>query len=140
MSSKSYTKKAIAARAYLHQQIDNVTNVRSCRIVAPNGTDIGIFSEETNDNGEFDYAIKIDWDAWDKAGQPSIHGIDVDKRRPVEYRRYEPALLTQRVLPDNRENLYEMLAKVGMYENDKFEYMLRTHGRCGQSFLTMERL
>lgn len=101
---------------------------------------IGTISEERNDANEFDWVIKIDWPTWEKAGKPQVAGIDMDLRLEEYIRTYIPAFVEERTLPDNRDGLYEALAWVGLKYNDRFEYMCRTHGRCGPSNITVERL
>lgn len=46
-----------------------------------------------------------------------------------------PVLVEQRTLPDIRYSLYEELAEVGLDVNDRFEFMLRTRGYCGNNNL-----
>lgn len=103
------------------------------------GNVIGTISEESNDAGEFDWVIKVDWEAWEKAGKVQISGIDMDLRLDEYVRSYIPAFVEGRTLPDTRDRLYEELLKVGLTYNDRFEYMCRTHGLCGCSNITVER-
>ena len=125
-------------RYELYERIECISRIRTANICF-NGNIIGTLSEETNDAGEFDWVIKIDWDAWEKSGSPSISGIDDINKQDEYIRRYIPAIVTQRTLPDKRDNLHKALAEVGLTYNDRFEYMCRTHGLCGPSRLTIER-
>ena len=68
-----------------------------------------------------------------------VSGIDDINRQEEYIRRYIPAIVTQRTLPDNRDGLHDELKRVGLKYNDRFEYMCRTHGICGPSRLTIER-
>ncbi len=125
-------------RKELYTRIPGICQVRTANICY-NHLVIGTLTEERNDAGEFDWVIAVDWDAWEKAGRPQISGID-DIHRQKEYiRRYIPAIVTQRTLPDERDGLYEELGRVGLRHNDRFEFMCRTHGKCGPSRLTIER-
>ena len=102
---------------------------------------VGTISEEKNDAGEFDWVIKVFWDAWEACGAPPIAGIDMDLRLD-EYIRNGviPAFVDQRTLPDDRRNIRKVLKKLGLRYNDRFEYMCRTHGICGPSRYTVERI
>lgn len=100
---------------------------------------IGTISEEKNDAGEFDWVIRIDWDNWEKAGEPQVAGINMDLRLDEYIRTYIPAFVEERTLPDTRDGLYEELEELGLMWNDRFEYMCRTHGLCGPSNITVER-
>ena len=125
-------------RPDLYQRVPCICEVRTANICYE-GNVIGTLSEETNDAGEFDWVIKVNWDAWEKAGRPPISGIDETLRKDEYIRRFIPSIVEQRTLPDNRDNLYEELERVGLTWNDRFEYMCRTHGLCGPSRLTIER-
>lgn len=100
---------------------------------------IGTISEETNDAEEFDWVLRIDWAEWEKSGSPMIAGINTDLRLDEYIRTYVPAFVSERTLPDNRENLVEELERVGLEWNDRFEFMCRTHGLCGVNNITVER-
>lgn len=116
-----------------------ICKIRICWIVS-NNIRIGTLSEEVNDAGEFDWVIRINWDAWEKAGKPNIPGV-MDELRLDEYvRAMIPVIVSQRTLPDNRDRLMEELQKLGLTYNDRFEFMLRTGGRCGNNDLMMERM
>ena len=103
------------------------------------GYNIGTLSEESNDAGEFDWVIRMNWENWEKAGSPEMPGIDVCLRLPEYIRSYVPAIVDQRTLPDTRDRLYEQLAEVGLAYNDRYEYMCRTNGLCGVNNITMKR-
>lgn len=105
-----------------------------------NGYIIGTISEETNDAGEADWVIKINWENWENSGYPQVAGIDMDLRLDEYIRAYVPAFVEERTLPDTRDGLYEELEALGLTWNDRFEYMCRTHGLCGPSDITVERI
>ena len=125
-------------RKELYERVPNICTVRTANICFNNNV-IGTLSEEKNDAGEFDWVIKIDWEAWEKAGRPQISGIDDINKQDEYIRRYIPAIVTQRTLPDERDGIREELERVGLAYNDRFEFMCRTHGLCGPSRLTIER-
>lgn len=120
-------------------RIPCICSIRTAKIVY-NGVAFGTISEESNDAGETDWVIKIDWEAWDKCGKPPVAGIDMDLRLDEYIRTYIPSFVKQRTLPDNRVNLYEELARYGMKYNDRFEFMCRNHGLCGNNDITVERI
>ena len=99
----------------------------------------GTISEESNDAGEFDWVIRIDWKVWDTMPQ-AFPGVDVDLRLDEYIRTYIPVFVEQRTLPDTRDYLYETLNIVDMEYNDRFEYMCRTHGHCGNNDFWIDRL
>lgn len=105
-----------------------------------NGYIIGTISEEMNDAGETDWVIKVNWNNWEKSGYPQVAGIDMDLRLDEYIRAYVPAFVEERTLPDTRDGLYEELEALGLTWNDRFEYMCRTHGLCGPSDITVERI
>lgn len=119
-------------------RIPCICSVRTANMVY-NGYVIGTISEETNDAGEFDWVIKMDWDNWEKAGSPPVAGIDLDLRLEEYIRTYIPAFVTQRTIPDGREDLAWWLEKLGLTWNDRFEFMVRNHGLCGNCDITVER-
>lgn len=116
-----------------------ICRVRSARILY-HGVEVGIISEEINDAGEFDWVIKPNWENLDTIRPIQIAGIDMSLRKEEYIRRYIPAFVEERTLPDKRENLYEELRKLDLTWNDRFEYMCLTHGRCGCNDLEVERI
>ncbi len=114
-----------------------VTESRTARMIFDNVC-IGTITEVRNDAGEFSWIIKPDYAMIEK--HPiTITGIDLTLELP-EYIRTGiiPEFVRRRTMPDNRENLREELERVGLTENDRFEFMVRTHGNCGGSRITVE--
>lgn len=101
---------------------------------------IGLVSEERNDAGEFDWVIRPNWEVLDSIEPIQISGIDMDLRLEEYIRTYVPVFIEQRTLPDTRDGLYEELERVGLNYNDRFEFMCRTHGLCGNNDITIDRL
>ena len=112
--------------------------IRTANMVFEN-TIIGTISEERNDAGEFDWVIRPNWENLKKVSPIQIAGIDMDLHLDEYIRRYAPAFVEERTLPDNREGVRDELQKLGLDWNDRFEYMCRTHGLCGPSPITVER-
>lgn len=121
------------------QRIDCITRIRSARIML-DGYEVGIISEETNDAGEFDWVIRPNYENIAKVRPFMFPGINLDLHKEEYIRRYVPVFVTQRTLPDNRDRLYEQLAEYGLTWNDRFEYMCRNHGLCGNNDMTVERI
>ena len=119
-------------------RIPCICSIRTARIIYHN-REIGTISEEVNDAGEYDWVIRPNYDNLNK-DWIEISGIDLDLHLDEYIRTYIPAFVTERTLPDNRENLREELAKVGLDYNDRFEYMCRTGGRCSKNEILVERL
>ena len=115
-----------------------ISRVRTANMIYE-GVVIGTLSEESNDAGEFDWVIKPDWENLKKVSPVQIPGIDMSLRKDEYIRRYVPVIVEQRTFPDDRENLYEELTKLGLTWNDRFEVMCRTHGLCGNNNITIER-
>lgn len=130
-------KKKVVKHAR-NTRIPCICSVRTANMIY-NGYVIGTISEETNDAGEFDWVIQINWENWEKSGKPQVSGIDMDLRLNEYIRTYVPLFVDERTLPDTRDGLYEVLDKIGLTWNDRFEYMCRTHGRCGPSNIMVER-
>lgn len=131
------SEKKIIKNKY-NTRIPCICKVRTANMIY-NGIIIGTISEESNDAGEFDWVIKIDWENWQKSGHPQVAGIDMDLRLDEYVRSYIPAFVEERTLPDTRDGLYEELVRLGLTSNDRFEFMCRTHGLCGCNNITVER-
>ena len=122
-----------------NSRVSNICRIRTARILSE-GVEIGTISEESNDAGEYDWVIRPNWSNLSKVRPVQIAGIDMSLKKDEYIRRYIPAFVEERTLPDERENLYEELEKVGLTWNDRFEFMCRTHGLCGCNDLTVERV
>lgn len=129
-------EKKLIRSAY-NTRIPCISRVRTAKMIYEN-IEIGKICEETNDAGEFDWVIKPNWDNLKKVTPIQIAGIDMDLHLDEYIRTVLPAFVTERTLPDKRENLAEELEKLGMHHNDRFEFMCRTHGLCGVNTITVE--
>ncbi len=95
------------------------------------------------DEENFQYVISPYWEIID--GLPSdvfqgIPGIDMDLRLKHYYRaNYTPVFITERTPSKNREDLWDLLASVGLDYYDRFEWLLRTQMRAANDNLIVER-
>ena len=126
------------------QRIKNPDRVRVCYIMYKDLPVATLTHEYSSISGEFDWIISPIWENWDKAYHKDgvyidIAGIDESLRLPQYVRRYNPAFVTQRTIPDGRDDLLEELEKIGLTHNDLFEVMCRTHAVCGNDDLYVSR-
>ena len=95
------------------------------------------------DEENFQYVISPYWEIVD--GLPAsvfqgVPGIDMELRLKNYYRvNYIPTFITERTPSENREDLWELLASVGLDYYDRFEWLLRTKLRAGNDNLIVER-
>lgn len=113
-------------------RIAYITRIRTAEIFFKDVC-VGTISEESNDAGEFDWVIRPNWSVLDKLPlYAQIEGIDPDLHLAEYVRRFVPIFVTNRSPNDNRDNLQEELAAVGLTYNDRFEFMCR-RGNAGLS-------
>ncbi len=95
------------------------------------------------DEENFQYVICPYWEIVD--GLPAnvfqgIPGIDMALRLERYYRvNYIPTFIAERTPSENREDLWELLASVGLDYYDRFEWLLRTTMRSANDNLIVER-
>lgn len=95
------------------------------------------------DEENFQYVFSPYWEIID--GLPAsifqgIPGIDMDLRLNRYYRvNYIPTFIAERTPSENREDLWEILASVGLDYYDRFEWLLRTTMRAANDNLIVER-
>lgn len=95
------------------------------------------------DEENFQYVFSPYWEIID--GLPAsifqgIPGIDMDLRLNRYYRvNYIPTFIAERTPSENREDLWEILASVGLDYYDRFEWLLRTTMRSANDNLIVER-
>lgn len=121
-----------------NHRVPCISRVRTAKMMY-HGHCIGTISEETNDAGEFDWVITPDYEALD-SDPVMITGIDLSLRKKEYIRTYIPEFVDRRTLSDMRPDLKYYLDRVGLKWNDRFEYMVRSHGICGGSKITVERM
>ena len=115
-----------------------ICKVRTCYIFYRSKC-IGEISEESNDALEKDWVIRIYWDVWEEVGCPAIPGCDTDLRLDEYIRVFLPTIIEQRTPPEEREDVAELIKKYDMPYYDRFEFMIRNHGLCGNNKLTIGR-
>lgn len=130
-------KKKKFVRNKYNTRIHCIGRIRTANMIYK-GVIIGTISEESNDAGEKDWVIRVNWSNWEKVGPIQIAGIDMDLRLDEYVRTMLPAFIEERTLPDTRDGLWEELDRLGMDSNDRFEYMCRTGGLCGCNDITVE--
>lgn len=131
-------RKRKLVKTVRNSRVPCICIVRTAKMIYK-GDIIGTISEERNDAGEFDWVIRPNWGILDNH-TIQIAGIDMSLRLEEYIRSYVPAFVDERTPSDTRENLYEELEAVGLFYNDRFEFMCRTHGLCGCNDITVERL
>lgn len=104
---------------------------------------IGQIDYQEFDEENFQYVIAPYWEIID--GLPAsvfqgIPGIDMDLRLERYYRvNYIPTFIAERTPSESREDLWELLASVGLDYYDRFEWLLRTTLRSANDNLIVER-
>lgn len=132
-------RKRKLVKTVRNSRVPCICEVRTLKMIYE-GDVIGTISEERNDAGEFDWVIRPDWKVLERHKELQIAGIDMSLMLEEYIRSYIPAFVEERTLPDTRDGLYEELERLGLYYNDRFEYMSRTHGLCGCNNITVDRL
>lgn len=122
-----------------NSRVPCICSVRTAKLIYQ-GYVIGTISEESNDAEEFDWVIRPDWKVIKENNiKVQISGIDMSLELEEYIRSYVPAFVEERTLPEGRERLHEELQAVGLYYNDRFEFMCRTH-KCGCNKIIVDRL
>lgn len=103
-----------------------------------------LYHEYHSLSGDFDWVIKPIWENWEKCRVEHGENIDIagidEKLHKDEYiRRFNPVFVTQRTIPEGREDLFPELERIGLTYNDLFEVLCRTHGVCGNDDLYVSR-
>jgi hypothetical protein len=126
------------------KRIEYIDRIRTAYIMYKDIPIATISEESSTLTSEVDWVIKPIWENWDLCKSKygvymAIAGIDDTLHKDEYIRRYVPAFVTQRTIPDGREDLPEMMGRVGLKENDLFEMLCRTHGICGNDDLYVSR-
>lgn len=130
------SKRRKVVKNEYNTRVPCICQSRTCYIFY-RSTCIGELTEEKNDALEFDWVIKIYWDAWHAVGEPPIPGIDTDLRLPEYIRAFLPVIVEQRTLPEDRADVIDEMKRLGMTRYDRFDYMVLNHGLCGNNMLTI---
>lgn len=122
-------------KSFGNTRIENIDRIRKAYIMWEDIPIAELYHEYSSISGKFDWVIKPIWENWDKCIErghyPDIAGID-DTLRLNEYiRNFNPIFVTQRTIPEGREDLFPLLQRIGLTYNDLFEVLCRTHGICG---------
>lgn len=116
-------------------RIDNIDRIRKAYIMWEDIPIAELYHEYASISGEYDWVIKPIWNNWKKAelrGEiVDIAGIDDTLHKSEYIRRYNPSFVTQRTIPEGREDLFPLLNEIGLTYNDLYEVLCRTHGICG---------
>ena len=116
-------------------RIENIDRIRKAYIMWQDIPIAELYHEYSSLSGEFDWVIKPIWENWEKCKEcgeyVDIAGIDDTLHKEEYIRRYNPEFVTQRTIPEGREDLFPLLEEIGITYNDLFEVLCRTHGVCG---------
>ena len=127
--------KSDSGKCNLYKRISNIDRIRKAYIMWQDLPIAELYHEYSSLSGEFDWVIKPIWENWDKAKERGeyvdIAGIDDTKHKEEYIRRFNPEFVTQRTIPEGREDLFPLLNRIGLTYNDLFEVLCRTHGICG---------
>ncbi|ATW25624.1 hypothetical protein [Candidatus Formimonas warabiya] len=106
------------------------------------GNKIAIITERMNDATEIEYVIEVLWDDYFKSGcDDTIAGIDMEiKPRRFYVRNHYPSFVIQRVPPEGREDVPNILARLGLKHYDKWDIMCKNKGLCGNDDFTVEEI
>ena len=134
---------AVIPTKYRVTRIDNIDRIRKAYIMLDDTPIAELYHEFSSISGEFDWVFKPLWDNWEKLEKrglmPFLPGIDESLHKGEYIRRYNPVFVTQRTIPEGRSDLYPLLKRIGLVENDLFEVMCRTHAPCGNNDLYVSR-
>lgn len=121
---------------YLYTRIEHIDRIRTAYIMYKDIPIATISEESSSLSGEFDWVIRPIWENWEKCKDiydedVNIAGIDDTMHKDEYIRRYIPSFITQRTIPEGREDFYPYLQKLQLTYNDLFEVLCRGHGICG---------
>lgn len=125
-------------------RIEHIDRIRKAYIMWEDIPVAELYHEYSSLSGEFDWVIKPIWENWERCKVErgyciDIAGIDDTLHKDEYIRRYNPVFVTQRTIPEGREDLFPELERIGLTYNDLFEVLCRTHGICGNDDLYVSR-
>ena len=127
----------------VNKRVEHIDRIRTAYIMWQDIPIATISEESSSLSGEFDWVIRPIWENFPKTEARghtvNISGIDLSLHKDEYIRRYVPSFVTQRTIPDGREDLYERLESIGLTTNDLFEVMCRTHAPCGNNTYYVSR-
>lgn len=120
----------------LWERVENIDRIRTAYIMYKDIPIAILKHEYASISGEFDWVIEPIWENWEQCKKEYNHYVDIagidDTKHKKEYiRSFDPSFVTQRTVPEGREDLYPLLQEIGLTRNDLFEVLCRTHGICG---------
>ncbi len=97
------------------------------------GHKIAIITERMNDATEIEYIIEVLWDNYRKSGcTNTIMGIDMEiKPRRFYIRDHYPSFVVYRTPPPGREDIPDILKRLGLKEYDRWDIMCNSRGNDG---------
>lgn len=118
------------------RRVENIDRIRKAYIMYEDIPIAELYHEFSSLSGEFDWVIKPIWENWELCRikydeYVDIAGIDDTLHKEEYIRNYNPEFVTQKTIPEGREDLFPMLESIGLTHNDLFEVLCRTHGVCG---------
>lgn len=120
-------------------------NTGIIKAVIKNGEKVSVaqIDYQEFDEENFQYVISPYWEIVDDLPSSvfqGIPGINMDLRLDRYYRvNYIPTFIAERTPSKNREDLWEIMEKVGLDYYDRFEWLLRTTMRSANDNLIVER-
>lgn len=125
-------------------RVECINRIRKCYIKYKDIVIAELYHEFAGISGEFDWVIKPIWENWDLCVEKydtiiDIAGIDDTLHKDEYIRNFNPSFVTQRTIPEGRDDLAPLLRKIGLNDNDLFEVLCRTHGICGNDDLYVTR-
>lgn len=126
------------------ERIPLIDRIRTAYIMYKDIPVATITEEFSTISGDSDWVIRPMYDNIKKVKEKYNHtidiaGINLDLHKEEYVRNVLPAFVEQRTLPECRPDLREMLDMVRMNYYDRFEFMCRYHGVCGNDQLYVSR-
>ena len=105
---------------------------------------VGEIALERFDEQNFQYIITPYWEYIEFIPDGVFHGIpgiDMENNKQERYYRVNitPAFISMRTPSEQRENVKELMANVGLNYYDRFEWLLRSEAKCGDDNLFVVR-
>lgn len=100
----------------LYKRIEHIDRRRTAYIMRHEIPIATITHEYSSLTGEFDWVIAPIWENWELYtkkyhGYLNIDGIDDTLHKKEYIRRFNPSFVTQRTIPEGREDLFPLLKK-----------------------------
>ena len=116
-------------------RIHNIDRIRKAYLMWEDVPIAELIHEYSSLSSMFSWAVKPLYENFPKCEARGeyvdICGIDLGLNKEIYYRRYDIAVVTQRLIPEGREDLKKYLQLMGLTNYDKYEALCRGHGVCG---------